>query len=579
MDIKWILISSMIYLASQDPARPACTRQTCASPLLVCNDSLIFIDDVTDNRERRTPEYVKRQCMGRPTCDVTSHCGYDRSLEFSYHCYNVSSIHPTSRRCGVTWIDTEWIYGYLQNPHYPAPTALNSSCRWRFKPRPDTGVILTKHEMAASDAIEGCGAGLMVSGTDCSTGQRTMDKLCVGDANVTSLTVCGAVDIVYFPHQARHRARFFLAFHVKSLSEISASKNEAKHTCSKYSIMNSPVSTSTATATNSTSDVAESNSEILIIMLSIISGIAAVLLVILVIVCVRCRLLQASVAADYVSSDPNPSIQRHQTFFSSLEPEKPRPKLADSYSEVIDAIPYSQRGGTPTSPPYAEVESFISPQKPPLYSGQNLIKGHDVLSGEDHYKEIADPRPKRGVLNRFKIKHDRDKIQRENLNSGPDIIPGGINPRPGDHLLSASTSLTHPEDDGYSAYEPIGEYSSTKQPPTLNISSPPLPDNHPSSVEMFRRKSEEGSKPSQQKIDIIDIGKHSLKKTQLVKQGTSQGLNVQDGFKTLPMKSSRNNFQTEEKKNNNYKHSPYRDVHKSKGIVKNGIQLFEKHSC
>lgn len=246
---------------------------------------------------------------------------------------------------------------------------------------------------------------------------------------------------------------------------------------------------------------------------------------------------------------------------------------------MIDAIPYSQRGGTPTSPPYAEVESFINPQKHPLYPGQNLIKGHDVTSGEDHYKEIADPRPKRGVLNRFKIKHDREKTLKESLSSGPDIIPGGITSRPGDHLLSASTPLNNPEDDGYSAYEPIGEYSSTQKSLTLNISSPPLPDNHPVSVDMFRNRPEAGSKPSQQKIDIIDIGKHSLKKSHLVNQGRSQGAIVQDGFKTLPMKSSRNNFQTEEKKNNNYKHSSYRDVHKSKGIVKNGIQLFEKHSC
>ncbi|GFR76924.1 hypothetical protein ElyMa_002225600 [Elysia marginata] len=60
----------------------------------------------------------------------------------------------------------------------------------------------------------------------------------------------------------------------------------------------------------------------------------------------------------YNYQDMSPGLQAHYEYISSLEPEldKNRPELVDGYFEVADALPVLERGATPTSPAYAEVE-------------------------------------------------------------------------------------------------------------------------------------------------------------------------------------------------------------------------------
>ncbi|KAI8793052.1 hypothetical protein BgiBS90_006041 [Biomphalaria glabrata] len=364
------------------------------------------------------------------------------------------------------------------------------------------------------------------------------------------------------------------------------------------------------------------NTELLIIMLSIISGFSLVLLVILVLVCIRCHLLQTS-HTEYLYTETSSGLQEHNQYISSLENEKPRPRLADGYYEVADAIPPSQRGTTPTSPAYAEVETIVNLRKGPWMENDIKLFKPSLLKTDDKISiktgdGLLNGRLKFGTLPVMKeenVKSDNNISAGFRNSTGPVIIAATLKKK---NLNSESiiqnevtTSITSSsvQDDGSPTYEPIGDCPVKK---STEANSESVSQRSPGS----KKKKVKNCLDNQTYVDLEnysktwnrDPGKATNAKANgvvldtqfkgnniLTKDGQkvitaastrnnvrttgqkSDVVKIQDGSKTLPNKNTRGFLEIHAMKNNNYKFSDCSDLQSSKGIVRNGIRMFEKN--
>ncbi|CAG5133459.1 unnamed protein product [Candidula unifasciata] len=516
--------------------------------------------------------------------------------------------------------------GYIQSPGYPAVTTDYTPCKWQIETPNDNVIVLSLHDIAVSSSTgttDNCDGGLTVSGRSCDGESSVFVRrsLCGGD-NLTSLVRCGKVDIELSPSLRVYPLRFWLSFHVHSKNQVSNFQasllpcsgwiydmdSESRH--NPKDIVNAE-STTIPVLTG-----AEINTEVLIIMLSIISGISAVLLIILIVVCVRCRLLQAS-QTEGVFSDPSPGLQAHYKYISSLEPEKTRPQLADGYCEVADALPFTQRGETPTSPAYAEVEQFAHLRKTLWLSASDEgLRGLKPQPGElvQSDTEVKSPgekqpyvclvkteKPKYGVLSRRKHgkdKPDKAKNSENRKSSGPKIINATVNKQ---SPKSASESPNSPTGtqissvgDDSATYEQIDEFSPIKGSCALDQSSPASNKHQPSSKNITdgmsnsslpencsktlgRTKDSTAEKPTDsQQLSPAPTETYSLTAPKKPPRlNTSSSLDFIKGSKTLPSKSSKAQVQSLGNKTG-YNSFSGKDVPQATGIVKNGIKKFEQ---
>ncbi|CAL1533659.1 unnamed protein product [Lymnaea stagnalis] len=633
----------VLWMMSQVNSDSDCIRRRCDEKMINCSHSLIIlVTDVTNGnlvRDRGAFENTKRVCMGRNWCDTSRVCGDTKkrqSLVVHYFCVNASHIH--SRECSTNSTKVSAQSGFLQSPGYPGRTHYNNSqhCIWRIEAPQGNVMVLSLHDIHTSGDRSKCDGGLKVSCEE--KGRWYAPFMLCGEAeSPLNLMRCEKVDIELYPSAQVFPMRFWLSFHASPRDPYQPSNFQASllpcsgwiysmETRMRERFSNTDMGT-LGTTTGAVMTNQENNTEVLVVMLSVISGFSAVLLVILIVVCVRCRVLQSSSSSEYTYSDPSAGLQAHNQYILSLESEKPRPQLADGYYEVADAIPPSQRGGTPTSPAYAEVESFVNLRKGPWSSSEEGAKCPKQPGGngqqEDGSRSSVDDLRKdivkvngrlkpRGVSGlKTTERNDPQAKQKNSLtesrkSAGPTIIVPVLK------KTSITENPVQPpqhgeaDDDGYSAYEPIGEFSPVK--PTNTVASPPVPKNHPSERKMSKPQSgatlitDNCSKtldriPGRNKFtqdrtnnsqltptkgcippggNSGDLEQFSMRKTSVSAQTKTTASNFQEGSRTLPSKNSQLKIQA--LKNNNYKYTEYTEVPQSKGIVRNGIKMFEQRT-
>lgn len=335
---------------------------------LVCLSSRIRIADVRDSvlaqRNCTVLDAVREKCMGLSTCYLGDRiCPRNSSLVVHYECLDASDTLPAGNICRPKpkgAIRTK--FGHIQNKGYPnkihetAEDGGEYLCHWKIRPPAGHQVIINILDIHTSGSNEDCDAGLVISGNSCKSQDLASSNLCSREAG-KKLIHCGNVDIKLRKSKIVFPLRFWLYYQMHTNN--SALAEESKLNCLLNDFTQEGSSSSKGADITSDPGKKPSLTDILIILLSIISGISIVLFIILIVFCIRLRSLQLQGSEPlYNYQDISPGLQAHYEYISSLEPEldKNRPELVDGYFEVADALPALERGATPTSPAYAEVE-------------------------------------------------------------------------------------------------------------------------------------------------------------------------------------------------------------------------------
>ncbi|KAH9518557.1 hypothetical protein Btru_017133 [Bulinus truncatus] len=608
-------------------------KQPCnSSANISCNHSMvILVTDVTNGlliRSNKTYEAVKQGCMGRERCRLLPSCN-NQTDQLFVHYFCIDSSHIRSKNCAENTTIREQ-NGFIQSPNYPRYPNNSTPCRWTLQAPTNSVMYLSLHDISIRGNGHLCEGGLKVVGNTCHDSHRRVTQtlsLCTSDEGTLLNDIrCGQVDIV-LESSSHFSLKFWMSFYARPRPQTSLPDNvpsplnsldlqASKLPCAGWifymdtgSVGHYPSAT---LATTQVPDINNqgNNTELLIIMLSIISGFSVVLLVILIVVCIRCRLLQTN-HTEYLYAETSSGIQEHHQYISSLENEKPRPHLADGYYEVADAIPPSQRGATPTSPAYAEVESIVSLRKGPWTD--HVIKSSKptvLLKEEKGGNKILNCKYNSGHLTGVneEIKERENKLSVDLRNStGPMIIIATLRKNQNSESVSSNDNdpagCPNPSsqlDDSSSTYEPIGECSPVK---SVKHNSEPLPwsnlatskvqmknlkdvDNYSKTLNRISNRTNGQDKTMENhlkgnnvhaKENFRGLTKGSVGIKVLNSQSKAGMLNIHDGSKTLPSKNSKSYLEIHAVKNNNYKYSECSDLQGSKGIVRNGIKLFEKN--
>ncbi|RUS76330.1 hypothetical protein EGW08_015918 [Elysia chlorotica] len=253
--------------------------------------------------------------------------------------------------------------GHIHSDDYPKETEGPEKrhrgeylCHWKIRPPSGHKVVISILDIQTSGSKEDCDAGLVISGNSCQSDAPASSNICRREAG-KRLIHCGNVDIKLRRSEIVFPLRFWLYFQMQPMEQTSAIQPSLACLANDE---NKKGSGSSAETDSHLSHIKKPTlTDILIILLSIISGISIVLFVILIVFCIRYRSLHVQHSEPlYDYQDISPGLQAHYEYISSLEPEldKNRPELVDGYFEVADALPVQERGATPTSPAYAEVE-------------------------------------------------------------------------------------------------------------------------------------------------------------------------------------------------------------------------------
>lgn len=289
------------------------------------------------------------------------------------------------------------------------------------------------------------------------------------------------------------------------------------------------------------------------------------------------------------------------------------------FAKVADALPFVQRGETPTSPAYAEVEQFAQLRKTLwLSSSDEGLRGLKPQSGEpvQNDNELKSPgekqpyvclvqadKPKYGVLSRRKHEKsktaDKAKTSENRKSSGPKIINATVNKQTSPKSASDSpnsptgTQVSSVGDDS-STYEQIDEFSPAKVTCTLDqnssasnkhqqsdvnitdvVSNSNSPENYTKTLGRTKGNTAENSIDTQQSCPVPTETYSLTAPKKPPRLNTSNSLDFTKGSKTLPVRNSKAHVQSLGTKSS-YSGYAGRDMPQASGIVKNGIKKFEQ---
>ncbi|CAG5134745.1 unnamed protein product [Candidula unifasciata] len=618
--LVYLITAVMVVLTSSEEPPVMETYRVCRQngETFACNASVMLITNITNQLKEMDVssfENLRRDCMGKAVCDPWRVCEKSKLRPLTVHYVCVDKAYIRSSSCNSQPATVTDVFGYIQSPGYPAGSFTDVSCSWTIAVPVDKVVIISLHDFVTTprNRQNNCEGTLVVTGASCQRGTEEETSLC-GKVNLTSLAKCGNTEIRFTPSHRRNEVRYWLSFCVLHKDQISTFSKHAHCPFLSHDVNYGPGSKNLS-GTNSQ----DSNTEVLIIMLSIVGGIAAVLLIILIVICVRCRQIHIT-GAESVYSDPSPSVQPHYEYVSTSDVEKARPHLADGYFQVADALPFVQRVEPATSPQYVEVEHVADIRKVMhLVTSEKHPRGlkcaekpddSDIQNNKDNQRNNSNAKQgslctkTSGVLgthieNRAKTKYENVTSNKDtqSISSCTEKEATSVNtPASSQTVLNTQINGEHGNS---STYETIGNSPPVKTYPQLTKRKHSDSGGLSSSLYEKRYLVNEGCFKQPQEVD--DNGKpnstpvcydlsttrpqtrdHTYfvleKRKQSACLGKSRSTDMRVRSKSLPSSNSAAGQHTRDA-TKKQKRDAVMDAPPSFGIVRNGIMKFEQNSA